>query len=459
MNCYLLIDFGSTYTKLTLVDVENCEIISTSKSITTIETNILDGYYDALSKISDRNQYNIVKTLACSSAAGGLKIAVIGNVKELTVAAAKKAALGAGAKITKSYSFTLNNSEIEELKGNDVDLILLSGGTDGGNREYIINNALKLSKSNIETPIVYAGNKSCIDEVKTIFSNQNNVYYTENIMPVLNEVNDQPVRETIREVFMKHIIYAKGIDKAMDLVDNDIIPTPLSVLLSAETLACGTDNIDGIGDLIIIDVGGATTDVHSICKGHPSRGDISLKGLEEPFSKRTVEGDLGMRYSAESLLQSVKAKAFKDVITLDTDAIYKEIDNRHKTINFVPSTEFDYEFDEAMAKLCVKESMTRHSGEVFTTPTPFGDAYYQLGKDLTTVQTVIGTGGVIVHSKDYKSILKYCKYNTDELTVLKPRNPKLLLDKEYILSAFGLISIENNDLAYDLLTKYIKEVL
>ena len=107
-------------------------------------------------------------------------------------------------------------------------------------------------------------------------------------MPVLNKLNVEPAREAIRQVFMEKIVEAKGMKKAEEFTTGILMPTPAAVLKAAEVLSKGTDLEDGIGDLIIIDIGGATTDVHSIAKGEPTKPGVILKGLEEPVSKRTV---------------------------------------------------------------------------------------------------------------------------------------------------------------------------
>lgn len=205
MNCYLFIDFGSTFTKLTLVDVENEEILATDKSYTTVETDVTIGFEKALNGLKEKVDFsniNIIKTTACSSAAGGLKVVAVGLVPELTAEAAKRTALGAGARIIKTYSFKMNDSELEEIKNSNIDMILLAGGTDGGNSESIIHNATMISKHQIKVPIVVAGNKSAIDEIKKVFDEGNIEYHiTENVMPSLNVINVEPA-EKLLEIFL-----------------------------------------------------------------------------------------------------------------------------------------------------------------------------------------------------------------------------------------------------------------
>ncbi|MFB0919049.1 MAG: methylaspartate mutase accessory protein GlmL, partial [Clostridiaceae bacterium] len=314
MKYYLLIDFGSTYTKLTAVDIEKEEIAATSKAITTVDSGIMDGYLEAMEGIYEKigRQATFVKKLACSSAAGGLKMVAIGLVPDLTAEAAKRAALGAGARVIKTYSFNLSSDEINEIKEIKPDIILLAGGTDGGNKDTIIFNAKMLAASDIRKPVIVAGNKSARDAVREVFNESGMEYYVcDNVMPRLNVLEVDPAREEIRKVFMSRIIEAKGMGDAMDLINGILMPTPQSVLKAAEILSTGSDKEEGAGDLIVVDIGGATTDVHSLCDGEPTKTGVTFRGLEEPFSKRTVEGDLGMRYSAISLFEASSTREIK----------------------------------------------------------------------------------------------------------------------------------------------------
>ena len=198
-------------------------------------------------------------------------------VPELTAEAAKRAALGAGARVIKTYSHNLNNSEVLEIKNSDVDMILLAGGTDGGNSECIMHNAEMLAKHEIDVPVVVAGNKSCADNIVEIFQDKVEYYITENVMPNLKSINVEPARETIRSIFMRQIVNANGMENVEKSISGILMPTPASVLKAAETLSLGTKDEDGIGDLAIVDIGGATTDIHSIGEGAPSRAGVYLR--------------------------------------------------------------------------------------------------------------------------------------------------------------------------------------
>lgn len=459
MDAYLFIDFGSTFTKLTLVDIANEEIIATEKSYTTVETDVTIGYNNALEKLNKKvnTEYNIVKKLACSSAAGGLKIIAIGLVPELTAEAAKRAALGAGAKVIKTYSFNLNNAELLEIKNSNADMILLAGGTNGGNSECILHNAQQIKNHELTIPVVVGGNKSCVDEIKEIFGEDIEYYITENVMPDLNHINVEPARETIRNIFMKKIIHARGMENVQNTISEILMPTPASVLKAAEVLSVGTKDEDGIGDLAVIDIGGATTDIHSIAEGAPSKPSVVLRGLEEPHSKRTVEGDLGMRYSAMSVFDAVGIKYMKKYLHRAFD-IEAEFRKRSEETSFIAETDAEIEFDEAIAKVCADISMKRHAGIVEPIYSPMGMMYSQTGKDLMELPYILGTGGVIVNSKNPDKILEASLFTMEDPTSLKPRHPKFLLDKMYILSAMGLLAMINPNMAVRMLKKYIVEI-
>lgn len=457
MKAYLLIDFGSTYTKLTLVDVEKEEIVATEKAYTTVESDVTIGYSQAYEKLMGKvdGDYEIVKRLACSSAAGGLKIAAIGLVPDLTSEAAKRAALGAGARVEKTYSFNLNNAELEEIKNSNADMILLAGGTDGGNQQCIIHNAKMIKKHLLKIPIVVAGNKSCNDEINEIFGDEIEYHITENVMPKLNHINVEPARETIRNIFMENIIKAKGMEHVQEKISGILMPTPASVLKAASVLSKGSKNEEGIGDLIVLDIGGATTDVHSIAEGLPSKASVVFNGLQEPMAKRTVEGDLGMRYSSLSVLEAAGMNHIRKHVDIDEEKAKIEFKRRFDNTSFIAETKEEKEFDEMMAKLCGDISMSRHAGTVESIYSPMGIVYSQKGKDLMEIPYVVGTGGVIVFSENPKVILESLLFTMEEPNSLKPRHPKFLLDKEYILSAMGLLSTADEDMAIRMLKKYI----
>ncbi|MBN2285713.1 MAG: glutamate mutase L [Tissierellales bacterium] len=461
MRAVLLIDFGSTYTKLTAIDLDTEMLLGAAKAITTVETDIMDGFNLAKARLMEKLENKAMEfelKLACSSAAGGLKMITIGLVPDLTAEAAKRAALGAGARITGVYSFELTKTEMEQIKASKPEIILLSGGTDGGNKDCILHNARMISESIQEVPIVVAGNKNAVDEIEDLFKAKN-IYYkiTENVMPKLNVLNVEPAKEAIREIFMKKIIEAKGMKNAENFIEGILMPTPAAVLKAAQILADGTAEEEGIGDLVIIDIGGATTDVHSIAKGEPTKPAVDWKGLQEPYAKRTVEGDLGMRVSALSLWEASGSKWIRKYFRGQTD-----VENRcrflSKNINLIAKSREDIEFDEALGMVAVDLSMERHAGMVENFYTPMGPMYIQTGKDLLNINHLIGTGGVLVHSANPNVILKAALYDMERGKCLKPVNPKISIDQDYILSAMGLLAERFPNTALRMMKKYLREI-
>lgn len=460
MRTYLFVDFGSTNTKLTLVDIEKEEIVATARAYTTVETDVMNSYHEGFTKLKAKvgRDFTIEKISVCSSAAGGLQIIAIGLVPALTSEAAKRAALGAGAKITGVYSHELNNSEIREILDAKPDIILLAGGTDGGNKDVIIHNARQLRDHGISCPVVVAGNKSANDEIIEIFQGSVDYHITENVMPRINELNVESCRQTIREIFMDNIVKAKGMDTIEAELGHVIMPTPAAVLTAAEVLSVGTRTEEGLGDLAVVDIGGATTDIHSIADGWPSNPSVSFKGLEEPFAKRTVEGDLGMRYSSAHVYEAdpdMFEEYLGDRWSYDIQA---ELKKRLDDPGFIAQDERDLNFDVAIAKVCSRVSMTRHAGFVKEVYSPIGPIYQQTGKDLLKLPAVIGTGGVLVSTAYPYEILSSTRYNTDESLSLKPQDPDFYIDQTYVLSAMGLLSMIDKDMAIRVMKKNLKKI-
>ncbi|MFN3698751.1 MAG: glutamate mutase L [Dictyoglomus sp.] len=201
----LIFDIGSTFTKAVAYDFEKLEIIGKARYPSTVNEDVNIGLGKVIEDIEiqtglDLNKFNIKR--ATSSAAGGLKIIAIGLVPDLTAEAAKKAALGAGGKVLKVYSYELNESDLEEIIFLKPDIIILAGGTDGGNRYYPLVNAKKLASLPLNVPFIYAGNKDIRDEIKKIFEEKNKeIFITSNVMPEYGVIKVDEVQNLIREIF------------------------------------------------------------------------------------------------------------------------------------------------------------------------------------------------------------------------------------------------------------------
>lgn len=450
MDCYLLVDFGSTFTKLTLVSKNKAEIIAKSKSYTTVETSVIEGYEKAKSEMFRDLSFediNIVKTLCCSSAGGGLKIVTIGITPSYTVEATKRVVMGAGGRIVGSFSYYLTDEDVEEIKKINQDIILLSGGTEGGNKSYILKNAQKLAQHKVEKPVIVAGNSYARDEVEAIFKEYGlKAVYTENIMPDTDKINPYVAKEVIREIFMALITRAKGMDLVAENIGEILMPTPTAVLKAASLLSLGTQETKGLGELMVVDVGGATTDIHSISDPIVDR-TYKQDGLEETVEKRTVEGDLGMRYSAVGVYQSASERL------LSQPNAEERCIKRFAQTSYLPESEDEKKFDELIASECVSIAVKRHAGTTRRGYMNGQDITIQDGKDLRNIKYIVGTGGVIINSVNYKNIISSCII--EEKNKLTPKNPGVLIDRRYILSAMGLLSTVDSELALKIMLENI----
>ena len=449
MKAVLLIDFGSTMTKVTAVDVDTEEILGTSQSYTTIETDIINGLNNAVALLKEKiGDVTFVEQYACSSAAGGLRMVAIGLVPELTAKAARQASLGAGAKVIKTYSYELTESDLEEIDRINPDICLLTGGTDGGNKENIVYNAKMQARSKGTFPIIIAGNRNCADTCKEILKDKQ-THVCENVMPKLDIPNVGPVQAKIREIFLEQIVKAKGLSNAEALVGDILMPTPSAMLTSMKLLAKGTKTEEGIGDLLGVDLGGATTDIYSMSFGLPTTGMCALKGLREEYAKRTVEGDIGMRYSIHGIVDAAGIARVSELSGLDEDRCRELIDYLSVHTDVVPKDGEDEleKIDYALASLAIETAVTRHAGRLEQYYSPMGISYMQTGKDLTAVKTVIVTGGALIHTKRTAAIASHAQFTPMDAMSLKPREAEVLVDRKYILAAMGLLSTVYPDTA------------
>ena len=468
MCIYLLVDFGSTYTKVTAVDLEKEEIAGWSQAHTTIETDITSGLNDALGKLSETFGININKVkgkFASSSAAGGLKMIAIGLVPELTLEAAQRAALGAGAKVLRGYGFEIDEGIVEEIEDAECDIILLSGGTDGGDKSTIIHNAEMLADSGIICPVLVAGNRVASNKVRSILEEKGKIVYAaDNVLPDLATLNIEPAQKIIRDIFISHIIKAKGLERAQEFIGKPIIPTPRATLNAAGLLADGTGNEQGIGSLLIVEIGGATTNIHSVSENSPVTPQAIIKGLPEQKLKRTVEGDLGIRYNARTIYDIVGEETLKSgfeaLMLPDSNIgmnIKKYIGHLNTRVDHIPLSEAESGLDIALAKSAALLAVERHAGTVKKEYTISGETTVQYGKNLLDIKNIIGTGGIFKHGKDPERILSVALFDEKNPWSLKPKKPLAFLDSNYIIYGIGLLSRVFPDQALRIAKKYLKQ--
>ncbi len=457
MKPVLLIDFGSTYTKLTAVDVEGERILGTAQSYTTVQTDINDGLRKGLALLEEKTgKLDFAETFACSSAAGGLRMVASGLVPELTSEAAKLASLGAGAKVVGLYSFQLTEDDLEEIVALKPDIFLLVGGTDGGNTANILYNAQMLSKLEPAFPVVIAGNRTAARQCQRILENFE-TYICPNVMPKFGALNIEPTQKQIREIFLNRIIHAKGLSKAAELLSDIMMPTPSAVLAAMELLSEGCEGESGIGDLIAVDVGGATTDVYSIADGMPEAFNTVYKGIPEPFAKRTVEGDIGMRYSVKGILEAAGADRVAKIAGLKTGRTEELVAWLREHTDSVPDGNAELEnLDHALAAMAVETAVARHAGTMEETYTMMGQTFVQTGKNLTHVKQIIVTGGSLIHTKKTAEIAKYALFSPAQPMSLRPKEADIWVDRTYILAAMGLISNRYPQVALRIMKKELE---
>lgn len=468
---WLAADFGSTYTKLTAIEgtcPADARIAGTAAAFTTIATDVMVGFENAWQgMVTAIGSFAYDRFLCCSSAAGGLAMIAVGLVPELTAKAARMAAESAGAKVLRTFAYELSDAECDEIFALRPDIVLLCGGTDGGNKDVIIANARLLASVERDFSIIVAGNKSAVRDVEVILRDSGKRFVvTQNVMPEFGKLHIEPARSCVRDIFIERIIDAKGLTRVQAMADAPIVPTPFAVLKGCELLSLGTAQTPGLGEFLAVDLGGATTDVYSLAKGEPAIDNVILKGLPEPYAKRTVEGDLGMRYSAGFLLDAAGAGAVADTASkagsaCDADAVRAWVRRCIAAPDtLAPENSFEKAIDEALARHAIAEAVTRHAGHMEKSWSPLGEVHTLTGKDLTGVESIIGIGGVLKNSPHPASLLMGAAATPASFSAGKrlPQKPRYYLDSKYIFSAMGMLGQEKPDMALAILKKEIQSL-
>jgi len=445
----LFAEIGSTTTVLTAFHFGfKPKVIAQAEHWTTVnEGDVTIGIEKALKKMKEQLGEDITweKFAATSSAAGGLKMTVHGLVYDMTVRAAKEAALGAGAVIKYVTAGRMDEFHLKKVSSIQPKLILLAGGVDYGESETVIHNAKMLAKLDFDVPIVYAGNVAAAEYVEYILSNAGKkVYITENVYPRIDYLNVEPTRNVIKEVFAQHIIKAPGMEKIKSMVNYEIIPTPAAVMVTTELA------YEHFGDCLTIDIGGATTDVDSVTDGTPEVQEMLVS--PEPFAKRTVEGDLGLYVNAHNVIEMMGEENLRKQ--------FDDYDELVKRVSPYPQSERDEYFISKLATFCVQQGLRRHAGNKKHLYTPTGRKTIAEGKDLTAVRVIFGTGGFLSRSKHAKEVLESLSHlsKLHPMELLPPEDVKFFRDKNYIFAAIGLIASKiDREIARQLLETNVEQ--
>ncbi len=446
------VDFGSTFTKAALVDTASGELLATGAHPTTIDTDVLDGW-DATKRGLDQNAGISggvdIPVLACSSAGGGLRIAVVGNEELVSAEAGRRVALSSGGRVVHVSSEAVN---LGDLRTSAPDVVLLVGGTDGGNAEVLLANASALAAARWSKPVVVAGNQDAADEIRALFREKQIPHaLADNVVPQIGVLEPHSARTAIRGMFITHVIGGKHLSKRADFTAMVKGATPDIVLTAVELLANGLGAEEpGVGDVVVLDIGGATTDVHSVVAMDPEDSGLSREVVAATPVSRTVEGDLGMRWSAVSTVEA----ALGDGLHV-TPALMSAAQARVDDPGMLPTTAAEKAADLALAAAAATLAVRRHSGRQRVVFSPDGRLVERTGKDLREVDLLVGSGGVLRHSSKAEAlgVLGAATGSSVEGGWLVPRDPRLVIDDDYVLAAVGLVAQEHPVAAHRLASR------
>jgi uncharacterized protein (TIGR01319 family) len=357
------------------------------------------------------------ETFVNSSAAGGLRMSVHGLTRSMTARAAFEGSMGAGAIVKLVTAGPLDGDDLEEVRALAPNMILLAGGVDFGEKDTVLRNAEGLASLGLPVPVIYAGNRALRKQVARTFGDRGiELLVTDNVFPDVDELNIEPLRRQIHELFSRHIIHAPGMAPFAGLTRWGILPTPGAVLRGAELFA------EAVGDCLVLDVGGATTDVHSVSDG--SLAYAAMLTDPEPRAKRTVEGDLGVYVNAANILEQYGGEEWQ---------------RRADDLRAMPSTEREKELTRWLCQRAVEVGVRRHAGVISDLYTPTGRRQVVKGKDLTAVKWVVATGGALTRVEGGEECLRsICTGPGKHL--LPPPEVRCLIDGDYLFSALGTMA-------------------
>jgi uncharacterized protein (TIGR01319 family) len=435
----LCVDFGSTFTKASLVDLAAGQVVASASHPTTIGTDVLDGYAACRDALQEQDaRAATAEVLACSSAGGGLRIAVVGNEELVTAEAGRRVALSSGGKVVGVFG---RGDDLATLAGLEADVVLLTGGTDGGNAASLVEGARDLVAAGWTGPVVVAGSVEAHGEVAALLTAGGTPYVlADNVVPRIGVLAPESARAAIREMFLAHVIGGKHLSASDDFRAMVRGATPDLVLAGVELLARGLgEDRPGAGDVAVVDVGGATTDVHSVVALDPEDAGLSREVVAVTPVTRTVEGDLGMRWSA---LSTVEAAGLTDLAA--------EASRRKEQPDYLPEDDRQADVDEQIARAAVDLALRRHAGRSRVVVSPEGRVVERSGKDLREIDLLIGSGGVLRNGRAGVAdrVLAGSVGADLEGGWQLPRAPRVVVDHDYSLCAIGLLAGPHPDAAY-----------
>lgn len=480
----LATDCGSTTTKAILIEYHDGEyrLIVRGEAPTTVEAPFEDvtmgvlnaiGEVEELSgrKILDENNKIInprkdqdgskVGTdiyVSTSSAGGGLQMMVAGVVRKMTAESAERAALGAGAivmDVISSNDKRLPHEQIERIRHLRPDMILLSGGIDGGTTTHVVELAELISAadprprlgSGYNLPVIYAGNKDAREPVKDTLIDKTALDIVENLRPVLERENLLPAREKIHDLFMEHVMaQAPGYRRLMEWTDAPIMPTPGAVGMIIKRVA-DEMNIEAVG----VDIGGATTDIFSVFRPEEN---------PEGVFNRTVSANLGMSYSVSNVFAEATLPKVMRWVPFDMDErdLRNRVKNKMIRPTTIPQSLRELVFEQAIAKEALRLALIQHRN--FATglkgvqqQRTIADAFDQTSAGATivnmmTLDILIGSGGVLSHAprRQQAALMLIDAFQPEGVT-------KLAVDSIFMMPQLGVLSEVHHKAATEVFNK------
>ncbi|WP_229401556.1 glutamate mutase L [Micromonospora okii] len=442
MSVAVCVDVGSTYTKAAVVDLEAGRLVGAGSAPTTVGSDVLRGLDAAVAAATAGLGVRGAPWYVCSSAGGGLRLAVVGYEPLVTAQAGRRVGLSAGANVVHVAAGRLGGAQVAALRAARPDVVLLVGGTDGGDGETVTHNATRLARARWRVPVVLAGNVDVRDELGALLAGAGvPVTVAENVLPRIGVLAPASARAAIREVFLRHVIGGKRLSRGPRFGRLVRAATPDAVLGGVEVLA------DALGgDLAVVDVGGATTDVYSVLTPDERAGGPGREVAGSLWRARTVEGDLGVRWSAPGVL---RAAAEERLLAPGEEArLAAAAAVRAAEPGFLPSDEAGRAVDARFAALAATVALRRHARGAGT-----GE---RAGRDLRDVRLLVGSGGVLRHAAavDAAGVLGGVLADHGGGWPL-PRAARPVVDVDYVLAAGGLLAGEHPVAARALLRHHL----
>ncbi|MEU4678802.1 glutamate mutase L [Micromonospora sp. NPDC023737] len=442
MNVAVCADVGSTYTKVAVVDLDGGELVAAAAAPTTVGTDVLHGLDAAVAAATAGLGVRDPAWYVCSSAGGGLRLAVVGYEQLVTAQAGWRVGLSAGANVVHVAAGRLGAAELRALRAARPDVVLLVGGTDGGDAEVLTHNATRLARARWRVPVVLAGNVEVRAELAAVLAAAG-VPVTEagNVLPRIGVLAPESARAAIREVFLRHVIGGKRLSRGARFARLVRAATPDAVLTGVEVLA---DRVGG--DLAVVDVGGATTDVYSVLTPDERATGPGREVAGSLWRARTVEGDLGMRWSAPGV---VRAAAEERLLGPgEQEELTPAAAVRAAEPGFLPVGAAQQAAERRIAELAATVALRRHARG--------GATGERAGRDLRDVRLVVGSGGVLRHAPAGQAVRVLSAVLADHAGGWPlPRAARPVVDVEYVLAAGGLLAAEHPQVAGVLLGRHL----